>query len=338
MSDSVSDFPGDLSKFDSQNYKRFIQGYAEDLRTSYNRSFRSLIEKIDFSGNIIIVGSSWSLNASRIVGDYLQGKVRLLFSESYDDSLTLTNNDLVIVVSYSGASEEGISWLRRARRVGASSLIITSGDRLSEDSLGVPVIDLIKGLPSRCSVFTIIGTLLRLFEDLGLVSSVVDDVQEAVNYLRKQDVSKVAEDLSSKFYGVIPLIYASSSLENSAHRFKRLINVNAKSSAFSNVLSGADYYEAEGFVNKNALFHAFFLSGSDDLSRLKKKISVFKDSLQDQGIDVTELSINGKGLVKFVTSLLIADVSSYYLALRYNQDPLSDEVTNKIKKKMGLFI
>jgi bifunctional phosphoglucose/phosphomannose isomerase len=338
MKDAESQFPKDLLKYDAYNYKKHFKGYAEDLRTSYNRTFRSLIEKIDFDSNIIIVGSSWSLNAARIVGDHLRGKVRLSFAESYDDSLTLTNKDVVIVISYSGASEEGLSWLKLARRVGAKALIITAGGRLAEDSFDTPVIELVKGLPSRASAFTIIGTLLRLFEDAGLVSDQHAEVQDAVNFLREQDVSAIAMDLSSKFYGVIPLIYASSSLQSCGDRFKRLINANAKASAFFNVLSGADYYEAEGFLNKNALFHALFISSSEDLSRLKKKISVYKGALQNQGVDVTDLNINAKGLVRVVTAILVADVSSYYLALRYNQDPLNDETTRKIKRDMGIYL
>ena len=130
MVDSDSDFSKDLFKYDSSNYKRFLQGYAEDLRTSYNRSFRSLLEKISFDANIFVVGSSWSLNAAKIVGDYFRGELRLFFAESYDDSFSLSNKDVVIVVSYSGSSEEGLSWIKHARRAGAKLLIISSGDRM----------------------------------------------------------------------------------------------------------------------------------------------------------------------------------------------------------------
>lgn len=336
QNDSV--FPDDFYKYDTMHYKKFLQGYVEDLRTSYNRSFRSIIEKLDFNSRIIFVGSSWSLNAARVFGDYVQGKVDIIFAESYNESVNISDKDLVIAISYSGNSEEAISWLKRARRVGAKTLVISASDKLVSDALNSITIDLTKGLPSRCSVFTILGTLLRLFEDAGLIESQVEKIQEAVDFLRNQSVSKIAEDLSLKLYGVIPLIYSSSSIKNSVHRFKRLINVNAKTTAFFNVLPGADYYEAEGFKTKNASFHAVFLSSSEDLSRLKKKISIYKESLQSQGISVTELSIKGKELVKIVTVLMIADYTSYYLALRYKQEPLSDEITKKIKKDMGIFI
>jgi hypothetical protein len=80
------------------------------------------------------------------------------------------------------------------------------------------------------------------------------------------------------------------------------------------------------------------LSSSNELSRVKKKTNVFKNSLQQQDIPVTELNIKGSGLIKQVTILLIGDITSYYLALRYKKDPIQDEITIKIKNETGTFI
>jgi len=121
-------------------------------------------------------------------------------------------------------------------------------------------------------------------------------------------------------------------------RFKMLINVNAKASAFFGELPGADYFEIEGFSNKNAVFHALLISSSDELSRVRKKVTVFKDVLQSTGVGVTELNIKGKALIKTVSILLIADYVSYYLALRYKVDPLSEDAIKKMKQGMGVFI
>lgn len=338
MTHAQDSFPEDYFKYDSQNYKKFFQGYAEDLRTSYNRSLRSITEKVSFDANIIITGSSWSINAAKIVSEYLKGKVNILFAETYNESIKITENDVVIAISYSGNSEEASSWLKHARRANAKTIIITSGGRLSEDSFNTLTIDLTKGLPSRCSTFTIIGTLLRLFEDANLIPQQINEVQESVNFLREQNISSVAKDLSSKMYGVIPLIYSTHSIKNSAHKFKKLINANAKTTAFFNNIPGADYYEAEGFNTKNASFHAILLVGADEPSRLKKKTTVFKETLQSQGVSVTEINIKGKGLLKITTTIMIGEITSYYLALRYKQDPLNEETTNKIKRNMGAFI
>ena len=336
MSEQPS-FPEEFYKYDSFHYKKYFQSYPEDLRTSYNRSLRPVLENIKFS-RIIITGSSWSLNAAKIAGDYLEGSLDLLFAESYSETIKIKSDDLVIVISYSGNGEEASAWLKHARRASAKTIILTSGGRLTEDSFDTTVIDLTKGLPSRCSSFTIIGTLLRLFEDAALIPNQASEIQQAVDFLRSQSVFKLAEELSSKLYGVIPLIYSSSTMKNSAKRFKMLVNANAKTTAFFNVLPGADYYEGESFLTKNASFHALLISSSSDISRLKKKITVFKNALQSQGVSVTELNIKGKGLVSTITSLLIGDVTSYYLALRYKQDPLKENVSKKIKTDMGIFI
>jgi bifunctional phosphoglucose/phosphomannose isomerase len=308
------------------------------LRTSYNRTLRPVIEKINLKGNIIIAGSSWSMNAARIVKDYLKDQIRLTFIEHYDETIKLTQDDILIAISYSGNSEEATSWIKYARRTNTKTIIITSGGRLAEDSFNSPVIELVKGIPSRCSTFTIIGTLLRLFEDANLIETQRDEVQNAVNYIREQDITKISEELSQKIQGIIPVIYSTNSIKNAANKFKRLINANAKTTAFYNEIPGAEYYEAEGYNTKNAQFHALILTTTEDLSRVKKKTNIFKDAIQNQGINVTELNIKGKGLVKQASTLIIGDLTSYYLALRYKKDPLNEEITKKIKSDLGIYI
>lgn len=338
METSTQTFPQDYFKYDTQNYEQNIKNYAEDLRKSYNQSLRPIIEKIEFTNRIIIVGSSWSINAAKIVQDYLQPKVNIIFVETYDEILNLTKKDVLIALSYSGNSEEASTWLKYARRAGSQTIIITSGGRLAEDSFNNSIINLPKGLPSRCSTFTIIGTLLRLFEDANLIPSQLDEVQKTVNFIRDHTLFQVAQDLSEKLQGLIPLIYSTSQITNATFKFKQLINANSKTTAFYNQIPGAEYYEAEGFDTKNAQFYAIILSSSDELSRVKKKTTIFKNTLMQQDIPVTEINIKGSGLIKQATTLIIGDITSYYLALRYKKDPLKKDITNKIKSDTGTFI
>ncbi len=333
-----NNFPEDLYKYDTENYKRYLQGYAEDLRTSYNRPLRSFTEKINLKKNIIITGSSWSLNAAKIAGEYLAGKVNITFVEGYSETHKITKDDALIAISHSGNSEEARTWLKIARRHDAQTLIITNGGKLEEDSFDTPTIDLTKNIPSKCSTFTIIGTLIRLFEDAGLIDNQTQEIQETVDYLRQQNATNLAMNLSKKLYGVIPLIYSTNTIKNSARKFKKLINSNAKSTAFYNVIPDAEYYEAESFQTKNATFHAIIITTSQDTSRVKKRANIYKETIQNQGISVTELNIKGKGLLKIATTIIIGEYTSYYLALRYKKDPLRNDVTEKIKKDMGLFI
>lgn len=338
MNNTTQNFPQDYFKYDTQNYEKYIKNYAEDLRTSYNNSFRTIIEKIDFSNRIIIVGSSWSINAAKILQDYLQSKLNILFIESYDETIQLTKKDVLIALSYSGNSEEASTWLKYARRTDAQTIIITSGGRLAEDSFNNSMINLTKGIPSRCSTFTIIGTLLRLFEDANLIPTQLTEVQKTVDFIREHTLFQIGQDLSEKLQGLIPLIYSTSQITNSAQKFKRLLNATAKTTAFFNQIPGAEYYEAEGLDTKNAQFYAIILSSSDELSRVKKKTNIFKNTLMQQNVPVTEINIKGTGLIKQATTLLIGDITSYYLALRYKKDPLKNDITQKLKTDVGTFI
>ncbi|MFP4568004.1 MAG: SIS domain-containing protein [Candidatus Woesearchaeota archaeon] len=338
MQSTNQDFPQDYTQYDSQNYEQYIKGYSEDLRTSYNRSLKTITNTLKFDGKIIITGSSWSLNAAKITTDYLKKQINIMYAQSFDETIQLTEKDILIAISYSGNSEEAATWLKYARRTGTQIIIITAGEKLQEETYGGKIIDLTKNLPSRCSTFTIIGTLLRLFEDANLIEKQIDEVQKTVNYIREQNIKQITQEISQKILGKIPLIYATTPIKNAAHKLKRLINANAKTTAFFNEIPGAEYYELEGYKTKNAQFHAIIISSTQDLSRLRKKTTILKNNLQNQGIDVTELNIKAENLVKQATTILLGEYISYYLALRYKQDPLNDEITQKIKKETGIFI
>lgn len=338
MSGAELSFPEDFYRFDEFNYRRFFSSFSEDLRTSYNRDFRSLVDKLKFSGNIIMAGSSWSVGSARIVCDYLKNVPRVFFAQDYGDLVNVSKDDLVIVISHSGDGEEANEYLKKARRVGAKSLIIAGGGRLKKDSFDVPVIDLVGGIPSRVCVYTVLGTLLRLFEDLGLIVEQKEEVQLAVDFLRSHGFDDVAIDLSAKLYGSVPVIYASPSLGNIFFRFKKLVNLCARATCFFGKVPSSEYFEVDGFLNKNASFYAVIFSSSQELSRVRKKVSVFKDALQREGISVIELNVKGSGLVRVVSGLILSDLSSYYLALRYKQNPLGDSVCDRIKKDMGVYI
>ena len=338
MQTTNPNFPQDYIQYDTQNYERFIKSYAEDLRTSYNRSLKTITENTKFDGRIIITGTSWSLNAAKITTDYLKEKINIQYAESFDETINLNEKDILIAISYSGNSEEAATWLKFARRKGTQTILITAGEKLQENTYDSKIIDLTRNLPSRCSTFTIIGTLLKLFEDANLIDKQIEEVQKTVNYIREQNLKEITTEISQKILGKIPIIYATWPIKNAAQKLKRLINANAKTTAFFNTIPGAEYYELEGYTTKNAQFHAIILSSADDMSRIRKKTTILKNTLQNQGVDVTELNIKAQGLVKQATIILLSEYIAYYLALRYKQDPLNDEITEKIKKDTGIFI
>ncbi|MFT4261474.1 MAG: bifunctional phosphoglucose/phosphomannose isomerase [Candidatus Woesearchaeota archaeon] len=330
------EFPQSHFKFDPSNFRRFLAVHS-DIIQSYSSNPRNLLEKYDKPSRIFICGMGGSAIVSDLLNIYL-AELEIISVRDYFLPVTVKKDDLVIISSYSGNTEEAISCYRNARRIGCQVLIHTSGGKLEETAkqAGIPVIYLPKGYPPRSAVVPSFFLLLRVFEELGLVKSKKDDVDRLISYLQKTDFSALSIGLSQKLVGKIPIIYSSHNYYPIAYRWKTQFNENAKVAAFSNFFPELNHNELEGFNLENV--HVVMLSFDDDFSRMKKRISNTKNALTTNSVSVTELDIKGEKLNKIFSALLLGDHVSYYLALLLEVDPYPVDVIERFKRSMGPFI
>lgn len=330
------EFPQSHFKFDTSNFRRFLAVHS-DIIQSYSSNPRNLLENYDKPSRIFICGMGGSAIVSDLLNIYL-AELEIISVRDYFLPATVKKDDLVIISSYSGNTEEAISCYRNARRIGCQVLIHTSGGKLEETAkqAGIPVIYLPKGYPPRSAVVPSFFLLLRVFEELGLVKSKKDDVDRLISYLQKTDFNALSIGLSQKLVGKIPIIYSSHNYYPIAYRWKTQFNENAKVSAFSNFFPELNHNELEGFNLENV--HVVMLSFDDDFSRMKKRISNTKNALTTNSVSVTELDIKGEKLNKIFSALLLGDHVSYYLALLLEIDPYPVDVIERFKRSMGPFI
>lgn len=330
-------------KSDKSNFKKYMDSFNEDVKRAYNQSFRAVLEGIKKNSGMRIIhcGMGGSSISAELMKTYLYEEDFIIESVvDYSIQGALKNTDLVIISSYSGNTEEALSCYKQVRRVGAQLIVITSGGKLEEycSSGRVPLIKIPKGYPPRAAVPYMFFTMLKVFEDTGLITSKVQEVQELVNNMLKQNLNEFALSLSEKLYGKIPLIYASNNFYSIAYRWKTQFNENAKTVAFANKFPELNHNEIAGYQNKNGIFHVIIISADSDLSRMRKRMQITKEILQKSGVDVTELHVKGNMLTKIFSAVLAGDLTSYYLALRYNTDPLPVDVIEGLKRQMGPFI
>ena len=343
MAEDSQIFPDDYFKYDNKKYKRFIDRFAEDIRKSYSQDVRNLVQNIKKKPGMRVVccGMGGSAIAAMLMQSYI-GSSEFYFEviNDYDIPGKLTSDDLVILTSYSGNTEETMSCYKTVRREGAQLIIVASGGKL-EDAIipgRVPFLKLPKEYQPRAALPYMFFTLLRLFEEIGFVSPRNEDVKNVLDHLHRQSLDNFAINLSEKLHGRIPIIYASRNFYPVAYRWKTQINENAKTVSFSNFFPELDHNEIIGYINKNGLYHVVMLSTDEDSSRLRKKMTISKELLQENDVDVTELHVKGNRLVKIFNLVLAGDLTSYYLALRYRTDPEPVNLIEQLKRKMGPYI
>ena len=135
-----------------------------------------------------------------------------------------------------------------------------------------------------------------------------------------------------------PLVYADQTFYPVAYRWKTQFNENAKTTAFSHAFSEMNHNELVAFSNRTGMYHAFFLSTDKEHRRIAKRISLAKDILQKKGVSVTEINIKGPLLKQMFTTILLGDITSYFLALRYETDPTPVPLIEQFKKDLGPFL
>lgn len=338
MADEKLEFPKDYYQYDKENFKKFLEGIHEDIRETYFGSFPNIsLKKFD---SIIICGMGGSGAATDLLKIYLEGQINIEAVKDYSLPKSVTENDLIIISSYSGNTEEAISCYRNARTLDANVIFLTSGGKLEETATQVraPIIKLPKGYPPRSTVVHAFFSILRLLEYNNLIKRDEEKINDLIAHLQRTDFKSLGINLSEKFTSKIPVIYTSNKYYGLALRWKTQFNENAKMPCFANYFPELNHNELESFTIYQEMFHIVMLSFDDDLARMKKRITKTKEAITKNGVSVTELDIKGDNLVKIFSAMILGDYASYYTALRHKKDPLPVHTIESFKKSMGPFI
>lgn len=313
-----------------------------DLPPQYKREYR----------NIVVTG----LGGSAIGGDILrtyalsQAKIPVLVNRDYDMPEFVNSDSLVLVVSYSGNTEETVSAYHQALKRGAFIIAVTSGGKLSDlaHSDGIATIKVPGGLSPRAATGYLFAPMALILEDLGIIWGAKNDLEETIRVL--QDIRKeihpgVNQDnearmIARELKGNLPLIWGSSAhSETAALRWKTQINENAKCPVFFNVFPELNHNEIVGFeVPPDILAHivVILLRDSGDHERVQKRADITTGIIVDRVRKVIEVKARGESfLAKFYSLAYIGDYTSFYLALEYGINPTPVGTIDYLKSELA---
>ncbi len=335
-------FPQDYIAIDKHGAFRDITSLPDHIREGYNLAVGVRTER-PFA-HVVIAGMGGSGIAGAFVKtlcDYHEEcSVPIETTRGYEAPKSVTEKTLLIAISYSGNTEETLSTYKTALRKQCQAITISSGGKLQELAKlnNHPHIKLPANLQPRMAMGLLLFSTLRILENAGVIRHLEEDVKEIVDTLKRAGLSQKAVELSEKCYEKIPLIYADSTFYPVAYRWRTQFNENAKTVALSHELSEFNHNEILAFANRNASFHAFFLSTDKQHRRISKRIELTKAVLQTKGVPVTEIASKGTMLKQMMTAMYLGDLTSYFLALRYETDPTPVKLIEQFKKDLGPFL
>ncbi len=304
--------------------------------------------------NILVSGLGGSAIGGDILRSYSAAKVSipLVVNRDYDIPAFVGRQSLVLVVSYSGNTEETISAYLQARASGADIIVISSGGKLSalareDDNM---VVELPGGLSPRAATGYLFSPLALVLEEIGLLSGASADLMETVQVLTalREEISpdieysnNLAKQIAGEMKGRIPVIWGSSShsSEVAALRWKAQINENAKSPAYYNVFPELNHNETVGFEEPADLISQLtiiILRDPADHARVKKRMEISKEIIRERVAKVMEVEARGLSfLAKFYSLAYVGDYASFYLALEYGINPTPVKVIDFLKAELA---
>jgi len=250
----------------------------------------------------------------------------------YDESFL--EDSLLIASSYSGNTEEVLSFTEAALERGLSVAVITTGGALLElaKKHHLPYIQMPNDTvqPRTALGYSLIA-IATFVNEPGCVS----DVHRLGETFRAEMYRSFGEDIANEIGDALPVVYTSSANLNIAYNWKITFNETGKIPAFYNIFPEVNHNEMQGYDEYNHPVHFIMLRDTADHSRVQKRMSITADMLEERGYNVTTLLLPGNTLLeKVFISLAIADWTALSVAEAKNSDPVAVPMIESFKHEL----
>lgn len=351
---SSFDYAQQIHLLDTHDIHGVLSDYPGQARTGIDVGNTVNLGGLDPSSlrNVLVCG----MGGSAIGGDVLRvfaeqtARVPIAVNRGYVIPGYVDAHTLIVVMSYSGGTEESLAAYAEARRREAQCVVVTSGGALREKAAvdGVPVAIIPGGLAPRCALAYMFFPLLVIAARLGILDVPQSDLQAALavlarctrEYADHRDAGNKAILIAERLRGKLPVLYgAQLGLDAVLLRWRCQIEENAKMLAYSNVLPEMNHNEIVGWEQNEDLLRriaVIVLHDRDDLPRIRTRIGVTLDLIRPFAADIIEIHADEENpLARIFGLICLGDWVSFYLAMATGVDPFPIEKINRLKSALG---
>lgn len=345
-----------IRETDPSNMYNMVFDLPEQIEAAIKIGLAWEINPDDFADikNIVLIGMGGSAIGGDLARSFLSSRLLVPFQvcRHYNLPEYVDDETLVVVSSYSGNTEETLSAMQDALDRKSMIAGISTGGMLKEvaDLNEIPVAILPDGMPPRAALGYSLVPLLALFEKIGLVKGVMDEVKQMAlrlgeyrdSYIEDSPAEKnMAKKLAQRIRGKIPIIYSGPTLIDAvAVRWKGQICENSKILAFSNQFAEFNHNELVGWSENireiGSHLVVLILRDFDDHPQIKARMDIVKGIIETFDVEVIELYSRGDSPLERMFSLIqMGDFVSYYLAILYKTDPTPVKVIEFLKNTLA---
>ncbi len=301
--------------------------------------------------NVVITGMGGSTLAALLLKTLKKQEtsVPIEVVRGYSLPAYVNENTLVVASSYSGNTEETLSGLAEATRMGAQVGIVTSGGKLKEaaEERDVSYVLLPAGFQPRMVTINGLIALLVLMDHFGVPGmDGVEDIRNARDFLKEASSSwskgvtvdkNYAKQLALHAVGKTPVFYGGELTAPLAYKWKISWNENAKNVAFWNEYPEFNHNEFMGWASHpiEKPFAVFDLISPLEHPQVLKRFEVSDRLLSGKRPKANVVALAGDSLtVQLIWGCILADFVSIYVAILNGVDPTPVELIEKLKAEL----
>jgi len=302
--------------------------------------------------NIIVAGMGGSAIGGDLLKDYLKDKLKVPIEVSREYQLPeyAGKNTLVLICSYSGDTEETLSALLDALKRGCMIFCVSSGGAVIEAAKKhkIPFLQVPGGMPPRAALPYMFVPLVVLMEKAGFISGVEAELQEAIALLEKVVKENGPETTvpynfaknTAQFIGEsAPAVYGFGFYRSVSQRFKQQFNENSKSAAKWEYFPELNHNEIVGWEGRGEMarwFSIILIRDADESVEIRTRIETTKGIMERSGLIIFELEVQGRTpLAKMISTIVVGDFISVYLAVLRGVDPTPVKIINYLKDTLA---
>lgn len=345
--------PVKFQKLDSSDMYGLIYRFPGQMEDAMDLGRGIRLQK-HYSGvtGVVIAGMGGSAIAGNMVLALVSEELDVPFQVVRDYRLPqwAGENTLVILLSYSGSTEETLSCLEEALKRKARVAGITSGGKLkkrltegSHDVITIP-----SGYPPRTALGYLCIPLIFFLQRIGLIGeSIIEVLGGAVARLTdhrevfcRVDDDNPAYGIARKIYRTIPVIYGSAGItEAAALRWRGQLEENGKVVAFHNLLPEMNHNEIVGYENNPDLLSrtsVLWLMEGNGHGRIGRRQTLTRKIIGSAVEHQLEIAAEGDNPVERLFYLVhLGDWVSFWVAMHHGTDPTPVEKIDRLKRSIS---
>lgn len=318
-------------------------------------TFDAVVEQGDHDSRsitrVVVAGMGGSALAALVAKNWLESSLTIPIEviRTYTVPAYVDKNTLVICSSYSGNTEETVSFLHQAQACGAQMAIIAAGGALLASARrdDIAYVQLPTGLQPRMAMLYNLRALVRTFVHFGVCGvERYDEIAAHSQWLKEVSAdwakevatsNNIAKQLALVSVGKTPVFYAGHLMAPVAYKWKISWNENAKNVAFYGEIPEFNHNEFMGWTSHpvEKPYAVFDLVSEFEHVRIQKRFAVTDRLLSGRRPKANIVSLQGASpIAQMLWGAILADFTSIYVAILNGVDPTPVDLIETFKKQL----